>query len=125
MIYLNDQAKALNGCRVASLPRKILDADRGMPIHRQARKLVKLSEDILHCLDAKIVVDMRGARLPPLGDPARVCTLHRNPGGEACELVVQSESPLFEVGLAVMFKTSLFGRAPPVEAAAGRAGGGV
>ena len=100
-------------------PLKVFDGDRGMPLYWQERKPVEFWKDILHCLDACMVIDMS----PGSGSVGRAClrmglqyqaacrtaahaswvsnVLDR----ESCELIVTTKSPLFEQDLAQMIRT--------------------
>ena len=95
-------------------PLKIFDGDRGMPLYWQERKPVEFWKDILHCLDARMVIDMS----PGSGAAGRACLrlgiqytaacrtnahaswLANVLDRESCELIVTKQSPLFEQDLA-------------------------
>ena len=100
-------------------PLKIFDGDRGMPLYWQEWKPVEFWKDILHCLDARMVIDMS----PGSGAAGRACLrlgiqytaacrtgahaiwLAKVLDRESCELIVTTKSPLFEQDLAQMIKT--------------------
>ena len=115
-------APCLNAGADQDLPKppvRIFDCDSGMPLYWQELKPVVWWEDILHCLDAKIVVDLS----PGSGSVGRAClrlgieylaccrTEHHSSwlanvlDRESCELIVTNQSPLFEQDLSVMLKT--------------------
>ena len=100
-------------------PLKVFDGDRGMPLYWQERKPVEFWKDILHCLDACMVIDMS----PGSGGVGRACLrmgiqyqaacrtaahaswLSNVLDRESCELIVTTKSPLFEQDLAQMIRT--------------------
>ena len=100
-------------------PPKIFEGDRGVPLYWQERRTVEFWQTLLHDVDAQMVVDLT----PGSGSAGRaamrngisyhaVCRdeTHANWLGnildrEACELIVKSESPLFEQSLAALIKT--------------------
>jgi hypothetical protein len=99
-------------------PPKIFEWDRGVPVYWQERKTVEFWQTVLNDVDAGMVVDLT----PGSGSAGRaamrngisyhaVCRdeIHASWLGnildrEACELIVKSESPLFEQSLAALIK---------------------
>jgi hypothetical protein len=119
LMSVEDKA-ALTGKDEADLvpPTKIFDADQGVPLYWQERKTVEFWRRLFRDLDAKLVVDLS----PGSGSAGRAAMrsgisyvaacrddTHANWLGnildrEACELIVKSESPLFEQDLAALIR---------------------
>ena len=112
LISKADKQRVL-GAEPEQPPDKIFDGGRGMPLYWQERKPVEFWKDILHCLDARTVIDMS----PGSGAAGRACLrlgiqytaacrsaahsswLANVLDRQSCELIVTKQSPLFEQDL--------------------------